>query len=101
MRENQRLIDRAAKALDRIDRELEARGELVAVEETDAQAAERLTRIGWSIAFGAWLPFLYVWLIMWRGDISHASVHPWLEISLLGFALAGIVRFARGRGGAS
>jgi hypothetical protein len=97
MRENQRLIDRAASALDRIDRELEARGELVALEETDAQAAERLTRIAWTIALGAWLPFLYIWLIEWRGDVSRVSVHPWVEVSLLGLGLLWLVRRARGR----
>lgn len=95
MRENQRLLDRAAGALDRIDRELAARGEAIEVEESEEEEVERLRRIAWTIALGAWLPFLYIWLVVWSGELSKVSVHPWLEASLLGFVLVWLV--GRGR----
>lgn len=96
MRENQRLVDEAASALDRIDRELESRGIAESAEPEQPDPAQRLLRLGWSIALGAWLPYLYILLIVWRGDASRVSLHPWIEISALGGILL-VLAYREGR----
>jgi hypothetical protein len=77
LRENQRLVDRVAAALDAIDRE---RGELPLEAPPDASTVAR-----WSLAFavGAWCPYLYWALFEYRGDFSRVSAHPWAEASAL------------------
>lgn len=91
LRENQRLVDRAARELDAIDRELEARGEaLPEVEPTPLVS----TRNGLTVAIGAWLPYLYQALIVWRGDFARVSVHPWIELSVLGLVMLWLARRA-------
>ena len=75
------LIDRAASALDEIDRELAARGELP--EEERALSPRALAHGALLIAFSAWLPYFYWVIVEWRGDFSKTSVHPWLEVSVL------------------
>ncbi len=89
LRENQRLVDRAASELDAIDRELEARGEAVPTLEPTPLIS---VRNGWTLAIGAWLPYLYQALIVWRGDFSRVSVHPWIELCALG---VGVLLLAR------
>jgi hypothetical protein len=84
LRVNQQLIDRAARELDALDRELEARG--ISLPQVEPQPRLSI-RNGWTLAIGAWLPYLYQALIVWRGDFSRVSVHPWLEGSLLGFVV--------------
>lgn len=97
MRENQRLIDLAAGTLDRLDRELEERGELPTVDVGEAYDPQKMIRLGWSVTLGAWLPFLYILLVVWRGDLSRVSLHPWLEFSLLGVALLALAYREGGR----
>ena len=86
--ENQRLLDRAAAELDRIDSEREARGEPTFEEEVEAGTGLSARRLGVTLAAGAWLPYLYWALIVWRGDFSEVSIHPWIEVSALGVLLA-------------
>jgi hypothetical protein len=85
LRDNQRLIDRAARELDQLDRELERRG--VPPQEPPAEPFWTV-RTGLTIAVAAWLPYLYWALIVWRGDFGRVGLHPWLELSLLGLAIA-------------
>lgn len=81
---NQGVLDRAAAQLDAIDQAARDAGE-----EEDFVEAEpvNLKRIGWSLTIGAWLPYLYQALILWKGDFGRVSIHPWLEGSLLGIWL--------------
>ena len=39
------------------------------------------------IAIAAWLPYIYWGLVVWRGDFSRVSIHPWLEISAVSLLL--------------
>lgn len=91
LKRNQDLIDRAAHELDRMDREAEERGE--ELPPPPPPDPRRPARLGLTLAIAAWLPYLYQALILWRGDFSRASIHPWLEVSILGTAL-----FLVGRG---
>jgi hypothetical protein len=90
LRENQVLVDRVAAELDRIDRGLEAQGELP--EEQPLEPAT-IARGGLIVGVSAWMPYLYWVFVEWRGDFSKASVHPWVEVSVLGF---GVWLLARG-----
>lgn len=92
LRQNQELVDRVANELDRIDRDLEAKGELP---EDAPLEPEVLARGGIIIGVSAWMPYLYWVFIEWRGDFSKASIHPWVEVSALGF---GVWLLARGAG---
>jgi len=76
---NQVLVDDVARRLDEIDREHAAGA---AIEPLGPPFTWR--RLGFSVAFGAWLPYLYILLIVWKGDASRVSVHPWLELSAVG-----------------
>lgn len=92
LRENQRLIDRAANELDALDRDLVARGEAL----PESPSAPLLSlRNGWTLAIGAWLPYLYQALIVWRGDFARVSLHPWIEASALGVVLVALSWRAR------
>jgi len=89
LRANQRLVDRVARELDRMDRSARARGEPPpGTAGTDPPGDPRaVARFGLTLMIGAWLPYLYWALITWRGDFSRVSLHPWLEGSLLGLVL--------------
>jgi len=90
LRENQLLIDRAATVLDALDREAEARGEALPVED-ETLDPRTVRNSALSIAIGVWLPYLYWVLIVWRGDFSRVSLHPWVEVSAIGFVVAWLV----------
>ncbi len=92
--ENQRLLDKAAAELDRIDEESARRGERAFTPEPEPDPAARVRRLGWTLALGSWLPYLYWALIVWRGEFTRVSLHPWIEGSALGLVL---VLLARGR----
>ena len=83
--DNQRLLDRAAKRLDEIDREREESG----LPEPDGAEyhGPNFVHLGLTITVGAWLPYLYILLIVWKGRADQVSVHPWAECSALGAAL--------------
>lgn len=83
LRENQGLVDRVAEELDRIDVALEAQGELP--EELPLEPAA-IARGGLIVGISAWMPYLYWVLVEHRGDFAQASIHPWVEVSVLGFA---------------
>lgn len=93
--DNQRLLDRAARELDRLDEECAARGPASPASEPTADPATRLWRAGWTLAVGSWLPYLYWALIVWRGDFARVSIHPWIEGSGLGLALLVLARARR------
>ncbi len=85
--ENQRLLDRVATELDRLDRE---QGPRLSDEEfavSEGYDPRRMSAWTLNFALGAWLPYLYQALIVWRGDFGRVSLHPWIELSLVGFAL--------------
>jgi hypothetical protein len=82
--ENQKLVDRVAAELDRIDREQPA----AALAAPEPSAPFLSVRTGLTIAIAAWLPYLYWTLIVWRGEFDEVSVHPWIELSLAGVAIA-------------
>lgn len=92
LRENQGLVDRVAEELDRIDQSLEMRGELP--EEQPLEPAA-IARGGLIIGISAWMPYFYWVFVEWRGDFSKTSVHPWVEVSLLGFGVWLLARGAR------
>lgn len=94
LRDNQKLVDRAARELDRIDREL---GEPDGLDEP-APPANPL-RVGLTLAIGAWLPYLYWGLIVWKGRFDQVPVLPFLAASLFGLGL--VLAGARGRSAAS
>jgi hypothetical protein len=87
LRENQQLVDRVARKLDALDRE---RPPDLAAFEAESNDPRQRFKLALALAFGAWFPYLYWALIVWRGDFSRVSVHPWLEGSLLGFVLAAL-----------
>lgn len=80
LRENQRLVDRVAAKLDSMDAETLARGEELPQDEEIT--AENIAFGAGVVAFSIWLPYLYWVFVVWRGDFSTTSVHPWLEVSL-------------------
>ena len=41
-------------------------------------------RNGLTLLIAPWLPYFYWTLVVWRGDFSHTSVHPWVEVSVVG-----------------
>ena len=90
LRENQRLVDRAAGELDRLDREREADGAPTPPEPPPAPWIS--VRNGWTLAIAPWLPYLYRSIIVARGDFERVSVHPWLELSLLGVLVLMLAR---------
>ena len=44
-------------------------------------------RWGLIVAVSAWFPYLYWALVVWRGDFSRVSLHPWIEASIAGLAV--------------
>jgi len=81
LRDNKALLDRAAGQLDRIDRETIERGEELPAEEPFD--ARRLARWALLVAISVWMPYFYWALVVWRGDFSKVSIHPWVEVSIL------------------
>jgi hypothetical protein len=87
LRENQLLIDRAALELDRMDRERAASADARAEEEPHVYDPRSAARWGLIVAVSAWFPYLYWALVVWRGDFSRVSLHPWIEASIAGLAV--------------
>ncbi len=81
LKDNQGLVDRAAAELDTLDAAIIAGGgELPQDEEI---SAERIAYWAGIVSFSIWMPYFYWAFVVWRGDFTKTSVHPWLEISLL------------------
>jgi hypothetical protein len=93
---NQDLIDRAALALDALDRARQERGEEVA-DRGDSLEPGSLRRAGWILAVSAWMPYAYWGVVEWRGDFARVSLHPWMEASLCGLLLVWLSRGAVNR----
>lgn len=83
LRENQLLIDRAATELDRMDREKAP----VADDSPWVYDPRNAARWGLILAVSSWLPYLYWAVVVWRGDFSRVSLHPWIEGSIAGLAV--------------
>ena len=83
LRANQDLLDRAALELDAIDERTTA-SERAVVDDAEMIDPRHFARGGLIFAVSSWMPYLYWALIVWRGDFSKVSVHPWLEASLAG-----------------
>lgn len=90
LRANQRLLDRVNAELAASD----ARGEGPLA----GPSPGVVSPMPWgpTLAAGAWLPYLYWGLFTWRGDFSKVSLHPWIELSGVGFLLI-ILSVRRGR----
>jgi len=103
LRSNQRLVDRVASELDRIDQEAAARGALPPGAPPSEPAGDpgAVARFGLTLLVGSWLPYLYWALITWRGDFSRVSIHPWIEGSLLGLVVWLLGRPSRRSGDAA
>lgn len=80
LRENQQLVDRVASKLDSMDAETLARGEELPQDEEIT--AENIAFGAGIVSLSIWLPYFYWVFVVWRGDFSTTSVHPWLEVSL-------------------
>jgi hypothetical protein len=87
LRANQVLIDRVAAELDALDR---AQPPDVAAFEAEHNDPRERFKLALALAIGAWFPYLYWALIVWRGEFARVSLHPWLEASLIGFAWAAL-----------
>ncbi|MGK0217491.1 MAG: hypothetical protein ACI9HE_000969 [Planctomycetota bacterium] len=85
LRENQKLVDRVASKLDTMDAETLARGE--ELPEDEEITAENIAFGAGVVAFSIWLPYFYWVFVVWRGDFSTTSLHPWVEISLGAFII--------------
>jgi hypothetical protein len=85
LKENQRLVDRAASELDQLDRAQEAAG--IPPPEEPPPAPFVSLRNGLTLLIGPWLPYFYWSVVVWRGDFAQTSIHPWLELSLAGAVL--------------
>jgi hypothetical protein len=99
--ENQRLVDRVAAELDRIDRESALAESGVHVDRTNGEErydTARIARWGRIVAISAWLPYLYWALIVWKGRFDRVSVHPWVEGSIAGLIVWWIARREAKRG---
>ena len=79
--ENQGLVDRAQQVLDELDRTNLEQG--IRPENGQDLASVNIPRSAMVIAITAWLPYLYWSLIVWRGDFTRTSIHPWVEISVI------------------
>ncbi len=90
LRRTQLIVDKAANALDQIDAEVPSIGdELLEQERT---TPEGLAQGAMAVAIGAWLPYAYLIFIMGNGELSDASIHPFIEISLAGLVVWWLAR---------
>ncbi|MBM3989736.1 MAG: hypothetical protein FJ298_01880 [Planctomycetes bacterium] len=82
LKENQRLVDRASAELDEFDRAQAAAG-IAPMSEPPAPPLLSL-RNGLTLLAAPWLAYLYWSLVVWHGEFARVSLHPWVELSLLG-----------------
>lgn len=81
---NQVLLDRAARELDRIDREQVHQPPRERESDEPGLAPRRL---GLVLALSAWLPYLYWALVVWKGRFERVPVWPFALVSVAGCAL--------------
>ncbi len=84
VRRNQNLLDRAVAALDEIDEQRAASGSDQEEAPSEGPNARDFARLGFRLSLGASLPYLYILFIHNQGNFARTSIHPWIEISLLG-----------------
>lgn len=85
VRRNQELLDRASAALDAIDAQREAEGLGPIAAPAEGPNARDLARLGIKFGIGAIMPYFYIVFIHNRGNFARTSIHPWIELSVLGF----------------
>jgi len=88
MRHNQVLVDKAAEELDRLDRESPPPPST----DADEYDPRKLERAGLIVAVSAWMPYAYWGAVEHRFDFARTSVHPWIEISLVGLLVWWLAR---------
>jgi hypothetical protein len=84
------IVDKAASALDQIDAEITSVGD--ELPEPEGTTPEGLAQGAMAVAIGAWLPYAYLIFIMGNGELSDASIHPFIEISLAGLVVWWLAR---------
>ncbi len=87
LRDNQHLIDRAAAELDLLDAQAIRDGDDPAALEAAPPDAPAIARAGAIVSVSAWKTYLYWVKVEWRGDFTKTSLHPWLEVSVIGAAV--------------
>lgn len=86
LRDNQGLLDRTAAELDRLDRSGVPARELPPESWASPSVRWLLFAAAW------WAPYVYWAVVEHRGDFSDVSVHPWVELSVLGVVAAWLAR---------
>lgn len=84
---NQRLLDKTARELDRLDREAPPEVSEDIVESWASPSVRWLL-----FAASWWTPYLYWGIVEYRGDFGPVSLHPWMELSALGLVAAWLTR---------
>lgn len=88
------LLDEARLVLDREDAERASRGE-PPVDDDYEPPRDSPRAVAAFVLIVPALIYLYRALIVWRGEFSEVSIHPWVEISAVGLFL--LIRASRGR----
>lgn len=80
------LLDRTRETLTEEDRRRAAQG-LGPVDEGHVPHKDSRAHTAMFIVIAPWCVYLYQLLIVWRGRLDAVSLHPWIEISIVGFVL--------------
>ena len=82
----ERLLDETRETLEREDRQRAEQG-LGPVDEGHVPQRDSRSHTGLFIAIAPWCVYLYQALIVWQGRFDRVSVHPWIEISVVGLVI--------------
>lgn len=86
LRTVERLLDEMRESLDEEDQRRAAEG-LGPVDEGHVPQRDTRAQTGLFIALAPWCVYLYQLLIVWRGSFDEVSLHPWIEISAVGWVI--------------